>query len=100
MKEKFFKKRLDLQKNIITRQSQQIEMLKSQNENLKQQLKDKDKVINSVQLIEKEMMSDIQESKKTRNEYQSLVDELRKMKKIVNMTVYKGRWKLVKFLIK
>ena len=38
--------------------------------------------------------------KDKRKEYDELIEELRNMKKVMNQTVYKGRWRLVKLLIK
>ena len=100
MNEKNFKKRLDFQKDMISRQSQQIEDLKSEIEGLKQELKKKDEIINSVEHLRKELTENVAEIKNRKNEYKSLIEELRKMKEIFNQEVYRGRWRLVKFLIK
>ena len=85
---------------MITRQSEQIESLKLQIEKLKLECEEKDKIINSVDPMRKELAENIKEYKRLKNEYKSSVKELRKMKEIMNVTVYKGRWKLIKFLIK
>lgn len=42
----------------------------------------------------------INEQKRLKNEYEELIQELKQMKEIMNTTVYKGKWRLVKFLIK
>lgn len=94
------KKKLDFQQKIITRQSKQIELLKSQIEYLKQKCQEKDDVINSVQSIREELVENAKEHRRFKNEYKELVDELKQMKKIIDVNVYKGRWKIVKFLIK
>ena len=57
-------------------------------------------VINSVASLREELSRNVEEVKKHKNEYKSLIEELRKMKEIINKTVYKGRWRLIKFLIK
>lgn len=94
------KKKLDFQQKIITRQSKQIELMKSQIEYLKQKCQEKDDVINSVQSIREELIENAKEHRRFKNEYEELVDELKQMKKIIDVNVYKGRWKIVKFLIK
>lgn len=94
------KKKLDFQQKIITRQSKQIELLKSQIEYLKQKCQEKDDVINFVQSIREELVENAKEYQRLKNEYKELVDELKQMKKIIDVNIYKGRWKIVKFLIK
>lgn len=100
MNERTYKKRLDFQKNLITRQSGEIDSLKSEIDNLTLKLAEKDKIINSVASLREELSRNVEEVKKHKNEYKSLIEELRKMKEIINQTVYKGRWRLIKFLIK
>lgn len=94
------KKRLEFQQKMISRQSEQIESLKLQNEKLKLELQEKDEIINSVASLRDELTKNVAESKKYKEEFRELVQELRKMKEIVNQTVYKGRWRLIKFFIK
>lgn len=94
------KKRLKFQNKIITRQSEQIESLKIENEKLKLELQKKDEIINSIAPMRNELIQNISDVKGYKKEYKKLIDELRKMKKILNMTIYKGRWFLVKLLIK
>ena len=60
----------------------------------------KDEIIDSVSSIKEEMTENIKEQRKLKNEYKQLIQELKKMKEIMNVTVYKGRWRLVKYLIK
>lgn len=100
MNEKSYKKRLDFQSKMISRQSEQIEDLKSQNEKLKLELQEKDILINSVSPLKEELMQNIAEVKRSKKEYAKLVSELRKMKDIMNQEVYKNRWWLIKYLIK
>ena len=100
MNERRNKKRLNFQNKMISRQSEQIELLKSKNEKLELELKQKDELINSITPLRDELMRNISEAKKYKKEYKKLVNEVKKMKDILNQTVYKGRWKLIRFLIK
>lgn len=94
------KRKFETQKKIISRQSKQIEFLKQQNEELKEQIEEKNNIINSVDSLRNELTNDIAEIKKYKKQYKILIEELRKMKAILNQEVYKGRWSLIKFLIK
>ena len=94
------KKRLDFQKKMIARQSEEIEELKTQIKELKLELEKKDEIINSVSSLRNELAQNVLEVKKYKEEYRGQVEELRRMKKIIDVTVYKGKWRLVKLLIK
>lgn len=100
MKDKKYEKRLDFQKDLISRQSEQIENLKKQNERLKEKLKEKDEILSSIESMRIEMKENIKEHKRLKNEYGKLIDELKQMKEILNQEVYRGKWRLVKWLIK
>lgn len=100
MNDKKYKKRLDFQNNMISRQSEQIEELESEIRKLKLELEEKNRVINSVDSLRLELMNDIKNIKEYKEQYKNLIEELRTMKTVFNQTVFKGRWRLVKFLIK
>lgn len=100
MNEKNLKKRFDFQQKVIARQSQQIDDLKKQIEKLTLECHKKDELISAIEPMQKEMAENIEESKRLKIQFQKLVDELKQMKKVMNVTVYKGRWRLVKWLIK
>ena len=100
MNEKRYKRKFEFQKNIVSRQSEQIKTLKFQIEKLKLDIKEKDEIINSVAPLKNELSQNVAEIKKYKEQYRVLIDELRKMKEIINQEVYRGRWKIVKFLIK
>lgn len=100
MNEKNYKKRLDFQQQMISRQSKQIEDLKLQVEKLKLECQKKDEVINSVAPLREELKKEVAEIKKYKMRYKKLIEELRKMKKIINQNLYKGRWWLIKWLLK
>lgn len=100
MNEKKYKKRLELQQRMISRQSEQIESLNAEIVKLRLQIEEKDNVIRSIEPMRKELEDNIAEVKQYKNEYKSLIQELKKMKGIVNQEVYRGRWKVIKFLMK
>lgn len=100
MNKKNYKKKLEFQQQIISRQSEQIEKLKLQNDKLKLKLKEKENIINSFANLKDELVQNVAKVKKYKQEYKGLINELRKMKEIINITVYKGRWWLVRLLIK
>lgn len=100
MGEKNYKRKYEFQKKMALRQSKQIEDLKFQIERLKLECEEKDKIINSVNSLKDELSKDVSEVRKYKEEYVELVDELRKMKNTINQTVYKGRWNLIKFIIR
>lgn len=99
-KKKKTQKRLKFQEKMIARQSEKIESLTSQIEALKLECKRKDEVINSVAPLKEELTNNINEIKEYKREYGELVGDLRKMKTVMNQTVFKGRWRLIKFLMK
>ena len=100
MNEKSYKKKIEFQQKIISRQLEHIEELKVQNEKLNMRLKEKDEIINSITLLRNELIKNISDVKKYKAKYKELIDELRKMKEILNREVYKNKWKLIKFLLK
>lgn len=100
MNEKKYEKRLNFQSQLITRQSKQIDDLKKKNEKLENECRKKDEIINSVDYLRNELTKEVSEVKKRKEEFNRLISELREMKSIVNQEVYKGRWRLIKLLIK
>lgn len=100
MNEKKLKKKVELQEKLISRQSEQIEKLNAQIAKLKLEIEEKDNIINSVSSLRDELIQKIKDVDNYKERYRVLIDELRKMKEILNQEVYKGKWWLVKFLIK
>ena len=100
MDEKRYKKKLEVQQKIISRQSKQIEDLESQVQKLKLELKDKDEIINSITPLRNKLLKSVADADDCKRQYKELVNELRKMKDVFNQEVFKGRWRLVKLLIK
>ena len=63
MSEKNLKRRTEFQQKMISRQSEQIENLKNENEKLKLECKKKDELIKYVDLLKKELTDNINEIK-------------------------------------
>ena len=100
MNEKKYEKKVEFQQKVISRQAKQIEELELQIRNLRLEIEEKNKIINSTASLRDEMAKNVEEVKGYKKQYKELIDELRMMKDGINKEVYKGRWKLVKFLIK
>lgn len=100
MNEKKYEKKIEFQQKMISRQSKQIEELESQVRNLKLEIEEKNKIINSTSSLRDEMAKNVADIKGYKIKYKELIDEVRKMKDGINQEVYKGRWWLVKLLIK
>lgn len=95
-----YEKRLAFQQKMINRQSEQIEKLKSEIEKLTLECQEKDELINSVTPLREELQQNVNTTKKYKEQYKTLIQELKDMKKILNKEVYKNRWWLVKWLLK
>lgn len=95
-----YKKRNQFQQKMISRQSEQIERLKNENKKLTLECQKKDELINSVTPLRNELQQNVNEVKKQKKEFNKLIQEMKKMKSIMNRTVFRGRWRLIKWLIK
>lgn len=100
MSAKKYEKKIELQEKLILKQSEQIKSLKLEVNDLRLKCEEKDNLINSTSSLRNELIENVSKIKKHEEEYKELNEELRKMKEIINQTVYKGKWWLVKFLIK
>lgn len=95
-----YEKRFDFQQKIIARQSEQIDNLKLEIEKLTLECQKKDELIRTVEPMRREMTENIKELKRLKDEYKALIQELKQMKEILNQEVYRGKWRLVRWLIK
>ena len=93
MNEKSYKKRLDFQQKLTSRQSEEIKSLKSK-------LEEKDRIINSVAHLREELSQNVAESKKYKEEYEKLVDEVKLMKDTFDKEIFKSRWWLIRVLVR
>lgn len=100
MNEKKYEKKFELQKKIISRQSEQIENQNAQIAKLKLEIEEKDNIIASVAHLKDELIKKNNDIDKYKKEFKELITELRQMKEIINQEMYKGRWRIIKFLMK
>ena len=99
-KNKRIKDRENLRMQILQRKEKEIEALKEKVLYLQDECKKKDELINSVDDMRKEFERSIEDLKEKKKEFENLNKELRQMKKVFNETVFKGRWSIVKWLMK
>ena len=95
-----YEKKYEFQKKLTLKQSEEIKELESKIEELENKCKEKDKIINSIESLRNELMENINGAKESREKYEDLVSELIEMKKVMNQTVFKKKWKLIRFLMK
>lgn len=93
-------KKSDIKSQIINRQIDEIEYLKQEILKLEIDCEEKNKLINSIDSLRNELVSIIDALKNAQQKYNKLIAELYKMKSVINQTVFKGRWKLIKLLLK
>lgn len=98
--ERNYKKKYEFQKDIISRQQKQIEELKSQVAELENECKEKDEIIHSIEPLRTELVSHIDDLKVKKDEYQSLIEEVREMRDVMNEITFKKKWKIIRFLMK
>ena len=94
------RKRSDLNNQIIQRKNDEIECLKNKISDLEISCEEKDELINSVDSLRLELKEVIDDLKTKRDEYDRLISELFEMRKVFNQDVFKGRWKLIRLLMK
>lgn len=97
---KYSTKEQDVKSKIIQKQADEIKFLEEEVANLKVMCEEKDKIINSISPLREELQSLIDEAKSKMSDYDAGVAEVKKMKKIFDEELYRGRWNLVKLLIK
>ena len=95
-----YKRRSDFKDKIIERKTDEIESLKELTSNLQIACEEKDEIINAVDGFHKELNEIIEDLKKSKKEYDTLSKDLFEMRKVLNQTVFHGRWKLIKWLMK
>ena len=96
---------------IIARQAEEIESLKTGISKLESMCEEKDAIIAekeneiaeftaSVEFLREELKKSINELKQKSKEYDENLSEIKNMKTVFNEELFKGRWNLVKFLVK
>ena len=94
------KKKSDFRNQIIVRQVDKIDALQKKISELEIDNAKKDEIINSINVLTDDLFDTVNELKNKSNKYDELVAELMQMKNVMNQTVFKGRWKLIRFLLK
>lgn len=94
------KKKLHSKNQIISRQVDKINSLQKKVSDLEIDNVKKDEIINSIEALRNELFATINELKDKREKYNKLVLELTQMRNVMNHTVFKGRWKLIRLLLK
>lgn len=100
MDRKISNRKFQSQKKTIMRQVDEIEKLKHEIESLQIDCNKKDSMINSVNEIRQEFYQVIADLKSKREEYDTLIADLKQMRQVMNQTYFKGKWKLIRFLLK
>ena len=90
----------NMKSRIIKRQIDEIDSLKKKIADLEIDCKDKDEIIKSIDTLRIDFKETIDDIKRKGEAYDKLIDELTEMKKVMNEEVFKGRWNLVRLLIK
>lgn len=100
MNEKTFERKVEIKDKIIKRQIVEIDRLKKNVSTLEVSCEKKEKLINSFETLRTEMENTVNGLKEKENEYDVLIEDLKKMRSVMNKTVFKGRWRLIKLLLK
>lgn len=101
----------DIKDRTIARQAKEIESLKTEISKLEAMCNEKDEIIKakenessdftaSVEFLRGELKNNIDELKMKSKEYDENLAEIKMMKKVFNDELFKGRWNIVKLLIK
>ena len=93
-------KRNNIKSDIIKKQSCEIDRLRKKIESLDEACEQKDMLISAIDDMRDEFVGVLQDLKDKRNEYDKLVNELILMKKVMNKEVFKGKWNIIRFLLK
>ena len=94
------KKKYETQKKIVLRQLDEIEKLKSSISELEIDSEKRTELIDSITDIRTELYEVIDDLSERREEYTRLIEDLRQMKVVMNQTVFKGKWRLIKLLLR
>lgn len=95
-----YEKKYETQKKIVLRQLDEIEKLKSSISELEIDSEKRTELIDSITDIRTELYEVIDDLSEKREEYIRLIEDLRQMKIVMNQTVFKGKWKLIKLLLR
>lgn len=94
------KNKSDIKNRVILNQIDKIDKLQKVISDLEISCAEKDKVIESINDIRDNFLGIINELKEKKEEYDTLISDLTEMRKVMNQTVFKGKWKLIRLLLK
>ena len=95
-----YEKKYETQKKIVLRQLDEIEKLKSSISEVEIDSEKRTELIDSITDIRTELYEVIDDLSERREEYTRLIEDLKQMKMVMNQTVFKGKWRLVKLLLR
>lgn len=95
-----YEKKYETQKKIVLRQLDEIEKLKSSISELEIDSEKRTELIDSITDIRTELYEVIDDLSERQKEYTRLIEDLRQMKVVMNQTVFKGKWRLIKLLLR
>lgn len=90
----------DIKSRIIERQTNEIGSLKKQIYDLEIDCDKKDELINSIDSLRVEFDEAIQNIRSKGEAYDALIEELNEMKKIMNEEVFRGKWNIIRLLMR
>lgn len=90
----------DLKSRIIKKQFEEIQSLKKAVSDLEIECKEKDEVIGSIDDLRVKFMLAVNDLRLQREKYDELISELKKMKKVMSRECFRGRWRIVKWIIR
>lgn len=93
-------RKYDLQNKILQRKNDEIESLKNRISSLEIDCDEKDELINSVDSLLAELREIVEELREKRDKYDELNSDLMQMRKVFDQEVFRGRWRIIKFLMK
>lgn len=94
------KKKSDLRNKIIVKQVDKIDALQKQISLLEIDNAKKDEIIITVNALRDDLFEIVNELKGKGEKYDGLIAELMQMRSVMNQTVFKGKWKLIRLLLK
>jgi len=95
-----YEKKYETQKKIVLRQLDEIKKLESSISELEIDSEKRTELIDSITDIRTELYEVIDDLSERREEYTRLIQDLRQMKMVMNQTVFKGKWRLIKLLLR
>lgn len=90
----------DVRKQIIQRQINEIEKLKTMISDLRLDCDKKDEIVDSIDTIRDDFIEVVDELRTKKNEYEKLISELIEMRNTMNEVVFKRRWRLIRWLMR